>query len=282
MGDAKKNEDDSSDEGLKQEEAIEFLKLVEQARAEGAVPQPTLEEPQDIPKPKKRFGLKSKGKKKKKKPKPKKAPEPEKISNETVMAILEGQDPPAASPPGKASDKPKAEAVKVPRPQPASKNNGSRWLVGLMAVAVALVAFVAKSYWPSSPTPVQATSSPTPVQPSAAPRPTVPATHGQPPDLTTTDFLRALSSKRYSDAHALLSDQKQAELSVTALEQSVSEFMKLNPESLTQVRVHSIQKLGPSAQVFLKVGGSETVWEATLLQQDRRWVVHSIGGGLSI
>jgi hypothetical protein len=276
MGDDEKKEDETPAEGLSSEEAIEFLKLVEEAKAAGNEPGPL--EPTPSPKPRKRFRLKSRGKKKKDVPTPTgttevespKRPQPTKISEEKLMEILKGAEEPPNSL-SQPTPKKRTPSKKSANVSLAFRKKDSHWLEGLLAIA--LIALLAKTFWPSTLTLKN---------PPTDPVPSVATMQRQPPDMTAIYFTRALSLRHYSEALDLMSSERQSQLTVTALESSVSQYLSENPDSLDTVRVASVQKDKGSTQVTLKVGPAQTIWEMTLLQQGDRWVVHDLGGGPSL
>ena len=277
MGDEQTNSDDSETDGLQPEEAIEFLKLVQQARDEAT--EPPIESAESVPKPRKRFRLKAKGRKKQPQPSPAKLekketrPQPKRISDEKLQAILDGTEEPAvvlAEISGKTK-RPARATKKAPAGSYSKKE--SRWLEGLLAVA--LLALVVKTVW-SAATESDPTSTATPQAVVVA------AAQGQPADLTAVYFARSLALRRYSDAHAFLSEDKGSAISVSDLKDSVDAFVEDHPDSLNNIRIASVQLEGDSAQVFLKVGTNSSLWEISLLRQQDRWLVQGLDGGIDL
>ena len=254
-------DNDEPGEGLNPEEAIEFLRLVEQARAESSPEDvPIVEASPDVEKPKKRFRLKSKGKRK-----DEKESEETKSSEQAVRRMTDGEVRLAPDVVARAE----AEAKKPTKPvrkdsieqdEPAPKR--SRWLEGLLACAV--LASVVHFAWGGSrnvPSEVRTT-------PAAQPRITQ-------PDTAAVYFLRALYLGKNDEAYLYLATEKRAELTSEGFTELVGTYVGENRESLTRVEVDSMENSGSSAQLAIRTQ-SENLWLLELVRQGDSWYISSL------
>lgn len=259
-------DNDEFDGGLNPEEAIEFLKLVEQARSEASPGEEPLEAPPEIDKPRKRFRLKSKGKKKESG-----SSDGDSSSAESTPAkrMADGEVRLApdvlARAEAQAKSKKKSSRATAESPSADPPTKKSRWLEALLACAV--VASLIHFAWPSASADPKADS-----RPVVAPRATQ-------PDTATVYFLRAVYTERLDEAYALLSSEKQSELGDQRFRELVGAFLLDNKETLTRVEVDSIESDSSNAVLSIRTQDSETLWSVGLVKQEDFWFVSAVRGG---
>ena len=258
-------DNDEFDGGLDPEEAIEFLKLVEQARAEASPEEEPLEELPETDKPKKRFRLKSKGKKRESELSEKSVdPASAKRMNDgevrlapDVLARAEAQS--------QKTRKSARATSKADSPSADPPERRSRWLEILLAFAiVASLIHFARPSGSANPT--------DDITPVVAPQATE-------PDTATVYFLRAVYAERLDEAYALLSSDKQSELGDQKFRELVGAFLKTNKETLTRVEVDSMKSEGSTAVLSIKTQDSENLWSVDLVKQEDFWFVAALRGG---
>ena len=260
-------ESDEFDGGLDPEEAIEFLKLVEQARAETSPEEEPLEELPEPDKPRKRFRLKSKGKKKESElpDKEKKSVGPPSTKRMSDGEMRLAPDVVARAEAQSQKAKKSARATKAESPQAEPPVKKSRWLEALLACA--LVASLIHFAWPS------ASGSPTEGKtPVVAPLATQ-------PDTATVYFLRAVYTERLDEAYALLSSEKQSELDDQRFREVVGAFLRDNKDTLTRVEVDSMKSEGSTAVLSIKTQDQENLWSVDLVKREDFWFVAALRGG---
>ncbi|MCA9780757.1 MAG: hypothetical protein KC800_28750 [Candidatus Eremiobacteraeota bacterium] len=255
-------DNDESDEGLNPEEAIEFLRLVEQARAETSPEnEPIVEAPPEVEKPKKRFRLKSKGKRKdEKEAEGTEAPEQPAAKRVTDGEVRLAPDVVARA--EAKAKKPDRPVKKVPPKQDEPARKRSRWLEGLLACAV--LASVVHFAWSGTP----AVGSDVRATPAVQPRLTQ-------PDTAAVYFLRALYLGRSDEAYLFLATEKKAKLTSEGFNQLVGSYLEENRESLTRVEVDSMENDGSSAQLAIKTQ-TENLWMLELIRQEDSWYISSL------
>jgi hypothetical protein len=261
-------DNDEFEEGLNPEEAVEFLKLVEQARAETPPEEGPLEAPLETDKPKKRFRLKSKGRKKKSDSpdidkRAANPPSTKRVSDGVVRLapdVVARSEARAKRTRKSSPAKAKADSRST---EPAERK--SRWLEVLLACAVvASLIYLARPSTPTGPT-----DDKTPV---IVPQATE-------PDTAAVYFLRAVYTERLDEAYGLLSPETQGRLGDQGFRELVGAFLRDNKEILTRVEVDSMKSEGSTAVLSIKTQDTENLWSVELVKQEDFWFVAALRGG---